>query len=203
VVAARSSPPVDVPPGEVRLLLHGVSWKDYVIAREALDSPALRMTFCEGELELMSPSRPHEEWKTNIARMVELFALDRDIPLYGYGSTTFKSEAKKRGVEPDECYCVGGAMREWPDVVLEVVHTHPFEIDRRRVYAGLGAPELWIFDKGVFSIWRRDGAEYDRAETSAAVPPLDFALLARFCVRTDQHEALKEWREASRAAAKQ
>jgi Uma2 family endonuclease len=198
-VAARSSPPETPPPGEVRLLLHGVSWKDYRVARDALESPGLRMTFCEGELELMSRARPHEEWKKNIARMVEVFALDRDIPLYGYGSTTFKSEANKRGVEPDECYCVGGAMREWPEVVVEVVHTSPFAIDRRSVYEGLGAPELWIFEKGAFSIWRHDGAEYVSSDRSALLPALDFVLLARCCVRTDQHEALKEWWDAFRA----
>jgi Uma2 family endonuclease len=201
MAAARSSPPESpLPAGEVRLLLHNVSWEGYVTVRDALDSHGLRMTYCEGELELMSPGRPHEEWKKNIARMVELFALDRDIPLYGYGSTTFKREAKKRGVEPDECYCVGAAMREWPEVVVEVVHTHAFEIDRRRVYEGLGTPELWLFERGVFTIWRHDGAEYAKLERSAVIPELDFSLLARFCVRTDQHEALKEWREASRGA---
>jgi Uma2 family endonuclease len=140
VVAARttsSAPPPE--PGEVRLVVHGVSWKDYVIAREALDGPGLRMTYCEGELELMSPQRPREEWKTNIARLVELFALERDVPLYGYDSTTFKSAAKERGGEPDECYCVGGEMREWPEIVI--------------------------------------------------------AALARFAVRSDQPQALKEWRQ--------
>jgi hypothetical protein len=32
--------------------------RDYVILREALDTPGLRMTYCEGALELMSPSAP-------------------------------------------------------------------------------------------------------------------------------------------------
>jgi Uma2 family endonuclease len=179
------------------MVLHGVSWKDYVIAREALDGPGLRMAFCEGVLELMSPLRPHEEWKTNIARMVELWALDRDVPLYGYGSTTFKNAYRERGVEPDECYCIGAEIRDWPQIVVEVVHTHPFAIDRRRLYEGLGAPELWLFEAGAFSIWHHDGSGYGRRERSKLVPELDFALLARFVVRTDQPQAVKEWREAS------
>ncbi len=185
-------------PGEVRMVVHGVTWKDYVIAREALDGPGLRMAFCEGELELMSPLRPHEEWKTNIARLVELWALDRDVPLYGYGSTTFKNAARERGVEPDECYCVAAEMREWPQIVVEVVHTHPFAIDRRRLYSALGAPELWIFEGGAFSLWRHDGSAYHRVDRSVLLPNLDFERLAHFVVRTDQPQALKEWREVCR-----
>ncbi len=180
------------------MLVHGVAWKDYVIAREALDTPGLRMTFCEGELELMSPLRPHEEWKTNVARLVELFALERDVPLYGYGSTTFKSDARQRGVEPDECYCIGGEIRDYPQIVVEVVYTHGVKIDRRRVYEGLGAPELWIFEDGRFAIWRHDGKAYAREARSALMPELDFELLAPFVVRTDQPQALKEWREVVR-----
>jgi Uma2 family endonuclease len=59
---------------EQRMLVQGASWKDYVILREVLDTPGLRMTYCEGVLELMSPSREHELWKTTIARLVELHA---------------------------------------------------------------------------------------------------------------------------------
>src|SRR5436190_19438633 len=82
---------------EQRMLIHGVRWKDYVILREALDTPGLRMTYCEGALELMSPSRIHELRKTTIARLVELYAFLRELPLVGYGSTTFRKEAKERG----------------------------------------------------------------------------------------------------------
>jgi Uma2 family endonuclease len=200
MVAAATSTPAVPPPeaGEVRLVVHGVSWKDYTIAREALDGPGLRMAFCEGVLELMSPLRPHEEWKKNVARLVELWALERDVPLYAYGSTTFKNAIRERGVEPDECYCVGAEMQEWPQIVIEVVHTSPVAIDRRRLYEGLGAPEIWIFERGIFEIWFHDGTSYGRVARSVLLPDLDFAQLARFVVRSDQPRALKEWREAIR-----
>src|SRR6266545_8355516 len=111
MVATRTEPsaPAEVL-GEQRMLIHGVSWKDYVILREALDTPGLRMTYCEGALELMSPSRAHELWKKTIARLIELYAFLRGLPLVGYGSTTFRREAKERGAEPDECWCVGALM---------------------------------------------------------------------------------------------
>ena len=58
-----------------------------------------------------------------IARLVEMYAADRDAPLYGYGSTTFRRELKERGLEPDECYCVGADLRTYPDLAIEVVTT--------------------------------------------------------------------------------
>ena len=98
---ATAQPPTGQP--EQRLLVHGVSWKDYLVLREVLDTPGIRMTYCQGALELMGPSRTHELHKTTIARPVELNAFLRGLPLVGYGSTTFRNQAKERGAEPDEC----------------------------------------------------------------------------------------------------
>ena len=202
VAASSSEASQATVPGEVRILLHNVTWESYVTVREALEGRALRMAYCDGLLELMSPSRPHEEWSKLIGRLVELWALERDVPLYGYRSTTFKHEQRKRGVEADECYCVGEALQEWPHIVIEVVHTHPFTIDRRKLYVGLGAPEIWIFEKGVFRIEVHDGTAYRRVDRSKLLPELDFTKLAPFAVRTDQHDALKEWRALVRAELK-
>lgn len=77
------------------MLIHGVTWKDYVILREALDTPGLRMTYLEGMLELMSPSKAHERNKKTVARLIELYAFLGRLPLIGYGSTAFRREAKE------------------------------------------------------------------------------------------------------------
>src|SRR3954467_8026161 len=153
---------------EQRMLIYGVRWKDYVILREALDTPGLRMTFCEGALELMSPSRTHELRKKSIARLVELYAVLRELPLVGYGSTTFRLEAKERGAEPDECYRVGTVMKdgEFPDIVLEVIATNPI-LDKLHVYRGFDVPEVWLFRDGVFEIYLLRDTGYERAERSA------------------------------------
>ena len=180
--------------GDERVLIHNVRWKDYLIVREALDTPGLRMTYCEGALEIMSPSRTHERWKTNIARLIETYALERDVPLYGYGSTTFKNEMVERGAEPDECYRVRAIMHEGeiPDVVLEVIYTNPPLIDKLRVYSGLRIPEVWFFRDGAFELFRLADGTYRRIETSIAAPEIDLTVVARFATREDQHEAVKE-----------
>jgi Uma2 family endonuclease len=184
---------------EQRMIIHGVRWKDYVIVREALETPGLRMTYCEGTLELMRPSRRHELNKKSIARLVELYAVLRGLRLIGYGSTTFRNEAKERGAEPDECYSVGRQMKdgERPDIALEVIHTNPL-LDKLHVYRGLGVPEVWLFRNGAFELYRLAGNAYERIERSGFLPELDFALLAQLAVREDQDEALLELRETLR-----
>jgi Uma2 family endonuclease len=181
-----------------RMVIRGVSWKDYVILREALDTPGLRMTYCEGVLELMSPSRNHELWKTTSARLIELYGFLLRLPLVGYGSTTFRSEAKQRGVEPDECWRVGTQMRdgEIPDIALEVIYASPL-LDKLYVYDGLQVPEVWLWKDGAFHIFRRrvEGG-YEPVERSAFLPELDLSLVARFVTREDQDVALREFADA-------
>jgi Uma2 family endonuclease len=187
-------PPKGLP--EQRMLIHGVSWKDYVILREALDTPGLRMTYCEGALELRSSTRLQQLRKHTIARAVELYAFLRELPLVGYGSTTFRREAKERGAEPDECYRVGSLMKdgEFPDIVLEVIETSPL-LDKLRVYEGFEVPEVWLSKGGAFQLYRFVGERYEPLERSQFLPELDFALIAELAVREDQHQALRELRD--------
>ncbi len=194
--AAAHAPSAGPSPGEQRMVIHGVPWKDYVILREALDTPGLRMTYCEGTLELMSPSFAHEVDKKMIARLVELYAFLRRLRLNGYGSTTFRRQAKERGAEPDECYCLGRVLKDegqFPDIVLEVIHTSPL-LDKLHVYIGFGVPEVWLFRDGAFELYRLAGDHYDRVERSGFLPELDFALIARLAAHEDQQAALDELR---------
>jgi Uma2 family endonuclease len=193
--AATPSVPEEVLKGlpEQRMLIPSVTWKDYVVLREVLETPGLRMTYCQGALELMSPSRTHELHKTSIARLVEAYALLREVPLVGYGSTTFRNEATERGAEPDECYRVGTLMKdgEVPDIVLEVIHTQPL-LDKLGVYEGLAVPEVWLFRDGAFEIYHLAEDGYAQVEHSRFLPELDLPLIARLAQREDQHGALME-----------
>lgn len=151
------------------------------------------MTYCEGMLELMTSSFGHEADKTSIARLVEQYGFIRRLRLNGYGSITFRCEARQRGAEPDECYCVGRVMAETelPDIVLEVIHTTPL-LDKLHVYVGLGVPEVWLFRHGEFEIYRLAGDHHDRIERSGFLPELDLALIARLAACPDQQDALDE-----------
>ena len=204
VVAAPSIPKLAPSDREQRFLVSNVAWRDYVILREALDTPGLRMTYLEGALELMSPSRAHERNKKAIARLIETCAFLLRLPLNGYGSTTFRSEAKKRGVEPDECWVRDKELLEgeYPQIVLEVIETSPL-LDKLAVYDGFGVDEVWIFEDGAFSLHhRKKNGGYTRESRSALLPEIDFALVTNLAGERDQQTALEAHERALKTKPK-
>lgn len=194
MVAATQMFPVAPPAfdSEPRVLLSGIPWETYVALRDAIESASVRMTYLEGWLEIMSPSRQHELEKKQIARLLELFCLERDIPLFGYGSTTFRKQEKQRGLEPDECYS-RDIDKDIPDIALEVVKT-PGRIDKLDVYSRLGVREVWVFEAGEFRILSLRNSEYEHIAKSEVFPEVDLPQLAAFAQRKDQHAALREFR---------
>lgn len=181
---------------EQRVLLYGVPWATYVVLRDSIESPGVRMTYLEGQLEIMSPSRAHEVDKKQIARLLELFCLERDIPLFGYGSTTFRREETERGLDPDECYC-RDRDKDVPDIAIEGVKTHG-AIDKLDVYSGLGVREVWLFEDGAFSLFELRGDRYEPIAASAVLPEVDLARLAHHAKDPDQHRGLIAYRDELR-----
>lgn len=157
------------------------------------------MTYLEGVLEIMSPSRLHEDVKTRIARLLEIFALERDLPLYGYGSMTFHSEPNARALEPDECYALGKPQTEGPaDLAIEVVVTGG-GIDKLAVYRGLGVREVWIWEEGKIHAYELGANGYEERAESKVIPGIDLAELARLASDPDQHAVLKAYRDQLRS----
>lgn len=194
---AVASPEVQ-PDVDQRIVLNGVTWEQYetLLAMFGDDQPGIRMAYLEGRLEIMSPSRTHEHVKKIVARLVELYALERDIPLNGLGSTTFRKAAKERGLEPDECYCVG-EDKEFPDIAFEVVLTI-WGVDRLAIYEGLGVPEVWLWRNGAFELYRLGPDGYERREQSELLLDLDFAQLVPLVEMRDQTRAVRIFRDALR-----
>src|SRR6266511_6461883 len=131
---------------ERRFVLYDVPWWTYVALRDAMDERGgVKMTYLEGALELMSPSMLHEDAKTIIARLIEVWAMERNVDLRGFGGATFRREAKPRGLERDECDKLGKLEEDGvPDIAIEVIVTSPL-LDKLAVYAGLGVAEVWVW----------------------------------------------------------
>lgn len=184
---------------ERRVLLHGVPWSTYAVLADSVDSPAVRLTYLEGLLEIMTVSLAHEVSNKQIARMVELFCLERDIPLFGYGRTTYRDKAKARGLEPDEWYTRGSRLFPPPDIAIEVVVSNPL-LDKLDVYRGLGVREVWIYrqKQHAFELYALRGDHYELVDTSEIIPELDFTRILHYLQEPDQHAALKAFRDELR-----
>jgi Uma2 family endonuclease len=80
------------------MLLENVSWETYErLLRH------IRMTYDNGDLEIMTLSFGHENTDTLIGRFIETLTLELDIPMRSGGSTTLRRKLKRKGLEPDEC----------------------------------------------------------------------------------------------------
>jgi Uma2 family endonuclease len=84
-----------------------------------------------------------------------------------------------------------------PDFALEVVVTSP-GIDKLQVYRGLGVREVWFFEEGAFHLFALRGDQYQPIGASEIFPEVDLAVIALYAQRTDQHAALREFRDRIR-----
>lgn len=191
------SPPADST-ADQRIVLHGIDWKSYLLVRDAIDSPGVRMTYDRGALEIMSPSPEHESNKKTFARLLETWALERDVPLQGYGSTTFRREAKERGLEPDECYCLGEPLRDYPDLAIEIVHTAG-GIEKLPIYQSLAIREVWFLERGALGVHVLGASrEYERRTQSALLPELDLDEMLGHMLLPTQHDAVRAYQKLLR-----
>jgi Uma2 family endonuclease len=172
----EASLPRDV---DQRVVLHDVSWQDFeLLLAMRGDRAGVRVTYLEGELELMSPSQSHESIKTTIARILEAYVLERGIDIGGYGSWTLKNVAKERALEPDECYIVGSAPKTQPDLAIEVIWTSG-GLDKLEVYRGLGVQEVWVWRANQIQVYELRSEQYQRIEQSTLFPDFDLDTVAR------------------------
>jgi Uma2 family endonuclease len=174
------------------LILTDVPWKDYEqLLHDLGDGYAVRISYDQGRLEIMSPSHQHENFKELISRLAHVIAEDLDIVLESLGSTTYKQEWLSRGVEPDACFYIQNAAqiigRERidlrtdppPDVVVEIDVSHD-STSKLAIYAGMHVPELWRYDGNRARIYQLVGDVFVEKPTSMALPIVTSDLLTRF-----------------------
>ncbi len=185
---------LEPPGGDLRFPIHGVSWDQYVALNDALgDRSGVRVCYCEGTLELMSPGMLHEDKKKTIARLLELYALARDLLLYGAGSMTYRKKRKERGAEPDECYYLGKPDEKKPPHLAIEVAVSRSAIDKLSLYAGLGVAELWIWRDDRIDVFHLGARGYRQGARSKLLPDLDMEELSAFVRRNDQAAAAKAY----------
>lgn len=198
--ATRERERDDTPQEDHFVLLRGVSWRDYErLLRIRGESSVPRLTYLEGTLEIMSPSRSHESIKSVIGRLVEVWCMERGVDFSPYGSWTLKDEEKERGAEPDECYVFGSiAEPDRPDLAIEVVWTSG-RIDKLHVYRELDVREVWYWRKGVITPYVLRGERYRAVKKSKALPDLDLEQLASFvALAPPASAAMRAYRSALR-----
>jgi Uma2 family endonuclease len=182
--------------------LHGVSFRQYEALLEMRgDSSVPRITYLNGELELMTPSRHHEADKKRFARLIEAWAEEAGITLEGIGSWTLKNSKDERGAEPDECYTIGRVADsddDLPDLAIEVIWTSG-GINKLEVYRKLAVREVWFYERGTLRFFALRRERYDSIPRSELLPTFDAELLIRCMAEPSQADAVRALRAALRA----
>ena len=178
-------------PAEQRMILHHVSWETYQrLLCDYEDSSALRFTYDQGTLEIMTPQIEHEGFNRFI--QVLLIAVEEvtGTELYNYGSTTFSREDLQKGFEADTCFYIKNIDRVRgktrldlhvdppPDLVVEIDITHA-SLNKLPIYAQIGVPEVWRYTGGAMVILLLSADRYVPAQSSRAVPVVTADALTR------------------------
>lgn len=171
---------IQIPPGQ-HIILENVSWQEFEHILEDLgEHRNSRIAYQNHCLEIMAPLPEHEHSKEIIGDLIKVLLEERDIEFCSLGSTTFKKESRQ-GLEPDQCFYIANeakirgkgridlAVDPPPDLALEIEitsRTHP------EIYAAIGVPELWRFEKGKLQINVLINGKYQEVATSPTFPEL-------------------------------
>jgi Uma2 family endonuclease len=199
---------------EERFFLRHVSWETYEsLLADHADARSPRFTYCEGMLEIMSPSSEHEELILVMAAIADITAEEQQVEFKGLGSTTFRRPDLKRGTEPDACFYIQNVERirgkkeidltvdPPPDLVIEIEITSP-ALAKLPVYARLGVPEIWRHDGRTPRILRLSGDHYEECDRSGVLPSLTPSVLSEFCEQSKTLTTLA-WRRMVRTWARE
>ncbi len=176
------------------LIINNVSWNEYEDFLEFLgDCAGVRVQYWDKNLVIMSPSYRHEFDKKIIGILLETYFFAKKIRFYPFGSTTFKNQIIKKGIEPDQCYCLH-TNKDIPDLAIEVIVTSG-GIDSLAIYQGLGVREVWFWEKEQLSIYVLENEIYTQVKQSILLPDLDLDLFALYIGDDEPFDAVLEFKQ--------
>ena len=190
---------LEIPPGH-QALIKNVSWSELEqILEELGETRSSRISYSNGNLEIMTPLPEHEYSKVLISDFVRIILEELEQEYWNLGSTTFKREEMAQAVEADECFyiqneaIVRGEKRidlnrmPPPDLVIEIDITNRTRFNN---YQLLGVPELWRYDGTNLEINRLQSGIYILSDESLQFPQLAIK------------EVIPQYLEASRSEGK-
>lgn len=182
---AISIPRIQLAPGS-KMSIAGVSWPDFEeILLELGEKRTSRITYYQGNLEIMSPLARHERPHRIIAYIITTVLAAQARDWEDFGSTTLKLP-EIAGIEPDTCFYIANASQVRnctnlnlahyppPDLAIECDVTSKTTID---VYQALQVPEVWIYQEGQLTIYHFAAQGYQTSPVSQIFPELSIVTL--------------------------
>jgi Uma2 family endonuclease len=176
------------------LIFRGLSWLEFKTIEPILDRPGIRLSYLDGALEITEmPGRTHETIKKRIAALVEAYLDFLGIEYTPTGSMTLESEESQVKREADESYELG-LDRDRPDLAIEIIVTSG-GISKLLAYQRLKIAEVWLWEKGLLSIYWLTEDGYQLSEKSIVLPNRNISLLID-CMNLSSHtQSLQQFRQ--------
>ncbi|MEA5535202.1 Uma2 family endonuclease [Crocosphaera sp. XPORK-15E] len=166
------------------VVLYNIGWEQFEnLLKDLGNTRSARIAYDDGILELMTPLPEHEYLKERISDTIKDAAEILELDYECLGSTTWKRQIKKAGIEPDNCFyfqnepLIRGKLvfdlnhDPPPDLALEIDLTSK-SINRFPIYARLEVPEIWCYDSGELKIYQLEEGGYFERENSLIFPDL-------------------------------
>ncbi len=190
-------------PADTVVTFHDVTWDEYEELLEQVgEASGLRISYDNGDLQVMTLSSEHENYARFLEQMVGLIRLRFRINIRFFGSATIKKRKRRKGNEPDACFYVQTAdelgnrihldfeVDPPPDIAVEI-DIHHDSRSKLSIYAGLRVPEVWRYDGEQMTIYELQQGEYVSRETSVALPVLTSRVLTEFLGRLREQGELQ------------
>lgn len=160
-----------------------VSWQEFESLLEELgEKRAARIAYSHNTLEIMAPLPEQEIPNDLISDIVKTLLKATGIRYQPFGSTTFKREGRA-GIEPDASFYIQNYQQAIgkrrlepedppPDLTIETDVTSKTTIE---AYKAIAVPEVWVYHKGMLTIYLFREGEYVTSETSPTFPDIAIA----------------------------
>ena len=179
-------------PGETRVLLENITWQTFkTMLAEMGSERANKISYRQGNIEIMTPLKPHESSNRLIEVFVGVLCEELGLEVNRVGSLTLTRDDLEYGAEPDSSYYIQNELlvREKenidlafdppPDLVLEVEYSRP-KIDKFKLYAAMGIPEFWRYDGTILRVYILANGQYSETQTSPTFAVIPIKEIPRF-----------------------
>ncbi|CAN1212348.1 Putative restriction endonuclease domain-containing protein [Tumidithrix helvetica PCC 7403] len=165
-----------------RVALDRISWQEFETILEDLgEHRHSHIAYYKEVLEIRMPLPEHERTKVLISHLLVVLLDELGLEWESLGSSTFKNQNMKAGIEPDDCFYIQNykamigkkrldlAIDPVPDLAIEVDLTSNTQVS---AYEALGVPEIWRLKDGKLEINLLNGGKYVSASTSRSFPSI-------------------------------
>ena len=175
------------------LVKQAVTWEQFKTLQSTFaEIGGVRMTYCEGVLEIMSIGRLHEMICALLGLLLGQYFVRKRIYFVATGAYT-QELIDITEFQADLSYNFGAA-KEISDLCIEIVVTSG-STKKLRKYQLLGVPEVWFWQEEKISIYRLENGEYGQVAMSGWLPELDLGHLEQCLLMESQLEAMLAFEE--------